>query len=74
MVLTLIWLVSQKSPSISLSMMKIIVSLFFVLMLSSCSSYKVKVGKKCIDNENGGQSWSRIWFVQKDVEFTQCEQ
>ena len=54
--------------------MKIIVSLFFVLMLSSCSSYKVKVGKKCIDNENGGQSWSRIWIVQKDVEFTKCEQ
>jgi hypothetical protein len=54
--------------------MKIILSLLFVFVLSSCSSYKMKVGKRCIDNEQGGQSWSRIWFVQKDVEFTQCEQ
>ena len=54
--------------------MKIILSLLFVFVLSSCSSYKMKIGKRCIDNEQGGQSWSRIWFVQKDVEFTQCEQ
>ena len=53
--------------------MKIILSLLFVFVLSSCS-YKIKVGKRCIDNEQGGQSWSRIWFVQKDVEFTKCEQ
>ena len=53
--------------------MKIILSLLFVFVLSSCS-YKMKFGKKCIDNEQGGQSWSRVWFVQKDVEFTQCEQ
>ena len=54
--------------------MKIILSLLFVFVLSSCSSYEVRLGKKCIDNENGGQSWSRIWFVQKDVKFTKCEQ
>ena len=54
--------------------MKIMLSLLFVFVLSSCSSYKMKVGKRCIDNEQGGQSWSRIWFVQKDVEFTECEQ
>jgi len=54
--------------------MKIILSLLFVFVLSSCSSYEVRLGKKCIDNEQGGQSWSRIWFVQKDVEFTECEQ
>ena len=53
--------------------MKIILSLLFVFVLSSCS-YKMKVGKRCVDNEQGGQSWSRIWFVQKDVEFTKCEQ
>ena len=54
--------------------MKITLSLFLALVLSSCSSYEVRLGKKCIDNEQGGQSWSRIWFVQKDVEFTECEQ
>ena len=53
--------------------MKIILSLLFILVLSSCS-YKMKLGKKCIDTEQGGQSWSRVWFVQKDVEFTQCKQ
>ena len=54
--------------------MKITLSLLLALVLSSCSSYEVRLGKKCIDNEQGGQSWSRIWFVQKDVEFTKCEQ
>ena len=54
--------------------MKITLSLLLALVLPSCSSYEVRLGKKCIDNEHGGQSWSRIWFVQKDVEFTECEQ
>ena len=54
--------------------MKIILSLLFVFILSSCSSYKMKVGKRCVDNEQVGQSWSKICFVQKDVEFTKCEQ
>ena len=54
--------------------MKITLSLLLALVLSSCSSYEVRLGKKCIDNKQGGQSWSRIWFVQKDVEFTECEQ
>ena len=53
--------------------MKITLSLLLALVLSSCSSYEVRLGKKCIDNEQGGQSWSRIWFVQKDVEFTECD-
>ena len=54
--------------------MKITLSLLLALVLSSCSSYEVRLGKKCIDNEQGWQSLSRIWVVQKDVEFTECEQ
>ena len=49
--------------------MRIILLLLFILVLSSCSSYKMKVGKKCMDNGQGGQTWSRVWFVQKGVKF-----
>ena len=49
-----------------------ILILLIIFVVSSCS-YKTKIGKKCMDNELGGQTWSRVWFVQKGVEFDSCE-
>ena len=49
-----------------------IVLLSFVLTITACSSYKAKVGKRCVDSEQGGQSWSYLWFVEKGVEFNEC--
>ncbi len=51
-----------------------IMLLFLALALASCSPYISKVGKKCIGNEQGGQSWSYLWFVYEDVEFEKCEE
>ena len=53
--------------------MKIAILFIFIVAISGCSSYKIKLGKKCIDNEKGGQSWSRIWFVQKNTVFNKCD-
>ena len=43
-----------------------------VLFLTSCGSYNVKLGKNCIDNNQGGQDWSYFWFYQKGVKFNEC--
>jgi len=53
-------------------MIKIIL-LSFILTITACSSYKAKVGKRCIDSEQDGQSWSYLWFVEKGVKFNECE-
>jgi len=43
-----------------------------LVAVSGCSSYKMKIGKRCLDTEQGGQTWSRVWFVQEGVDFDEC--
>jgi len=43
-----------------------------LVVVSGCSSYKMKIGKRCLDTEQGGQTWSRVWFVQEGVDFDEC--
>ena len=26
-----------------------------------------------MDNEQGGQTWSHVWFIQEGVEFDSCD-
>ena len=44
------------------------------LVLISCGSYQVKLGKRCIDTIQGGQDWSYIWLHQKGVKFNDGEE
>ena len=53
--------------------MKYLFLFILTLFLMSCSSYKIKLGKNCIDNLQGGQDWSFVWFYQKGVKFNICE-
>ena len=53
--------------------MKYLFLFIFTLILMSCSSYEIKLGKRCIDNVQGGQDWSFIWLHQKGVKFNDCE-
>jgi len=53
--------------------MKYLFLFILALSLTACGSYKVKLGKRCIDNLQGGQDWSLVWFYQKGVKFNNCE-
>jgi len=53
------------------NMSKLLLLILFCFTLVSCSSYKIKLGKNCIDNKQGGQSWSYIWFI-KNTDFNRC--
>jgi len=53
-------------------MIKFVICLTVIAFLSGCSSYKMKLGKKCVDSEDGGQTWSYVWFVKNKLQFGTC--
>jgi len=42
--------------------MKTIMIIFVAALLTGCSTYKVKLGKKCTPHSS---EWSYVWFVEK---------
>jgi len=42
--------------------MKTIMIIFVAALLTGCSTYQVKLGKKCTPHST---EWSYVWFIEK---------
>ena len=42
--------------------MKTIIIIFVAALLTSCTTYTVKLGKKCTPHST---EWSYVWFIEK---------
>lgn len=58
--------------------------IFIVLavLLSACAvpkkkdaphTYRVEVGKKCVEKKDGTTAWSYIWIARDDVKLVKCK-
>jgi len=45
--------------------MKTIMIIFVAALLTGCSTYQVKLGKKCTPHST---EWSYVWFIEKGSE------
>jgi len=45
--------------------MKTIMIIFVAALLTNCSTYTVKLGKKCTPQSS---EWSYVWFIEKGSE------
>lgn len=52
------------------------------LMLMGCAvpkkkdaphSYRVEVGKKCVEKKDGTTAWSYLWIARDDVKLVKCK-
>lgn len=53
-----------------------------MLILSGCAvpkkkdaphSYRVEVGKKCVEKKDGTTAWSYVWIARDDVKLVKCK-